>query len=194
MAERRAATSWLSEHVIVAIVGAVGAFLVAVVGLIGVLGSSGGGDGDDGTDTPTPHPKQQPVILIRETAFTALEDGEVEIRVAGSVRDFPPTDRLYAIARPSVLPDPPLWWVSEEVAPTLAGEWTARILAAVEPGQELRVSAVRVEALDTEPGPGPSATGPTRQGIREQLATLGPDAPAAREESRPLPAFAPPAP
>ena len=38
---------------------------------------------------------------------------------------------------------------------------------------------MRVEALDTEPGPGPSPTGPAGQGIREQLATLGPDAPAA---------------
>jgi hypothetical protein len=189
MAERRAATSWLSEHVIVAIIGAVGAVLVAVIGLVGVLDD--GGDGGDGKATPTPDPKQQPLILITETAFTALEDGEVEIRVAGSVSDFPPTDRLYAIARPSVLPDPPLWWVSEEVAPTLAGEWTARILAAIEPGQELRVSAVRVEALDTETGPGPSPTGPADLGIREQLATLGPDAPAVSEESRPLPAFAP---
>jgi hypothetical protein len=191
MAERRAATSWLSEHVIVAIVGAVGAVLVAVVGLVGVLSSGGGGDGDDEPGSPTPQPKQQPVILITETAFTALEDGEVEIRVAGSVHNFPPDDRLYAIARPSVLPDPPLWWVSEEVAPTLAGEWNARILAAVEPGQELRVSAVRVEAVATGPGAAPSATGPAGQGIREQLATLGPDAPAVSEESRPLPGFAP---
>jgi len=188
MAERRAATGWLSEHVIVAIIGAMGAVLVAVVGLIGVVGSGGGGDGD-GTNTPTPQPKQQPVILIRETAFTALEDGEVEIRVAGSVRDFPPADRLYAIARPSVLPDPPLWWVSEEVAPTLAGEWTARILAAVEPGQELRVSAVRVEAVDTEPGAGP--TTPTDADVREQLATRGPEAPGVTQESRPLPAIWP---
>jgi hypothetical protein len=192
MAERWAASTWLSEHVIAAIIGAVGAVLVAVIGLVGVLDD--GGDGGEGKATPTPDSKQQPLILIQETAFTALADGGVEIRVVGSVHNFPPDDRLYAIARPSVLPDPPLWWVSEEVAPTLAGEWNARILAAVEPGQELRVSAVRVEALDTETGPGPSPTGPAGQGIREQLATLGPDAPAAREESRPLPGFAPPAP
>lgn len=192
MAERWAASTWLSEHVIAAIIGAVGAVLVAVIGLVGVLG--GGGEGGDDKATPTPDAKQQPLILIQETAFTALADGGVEIQVTGSVMDFPPADRLYAIARPSVLPDPPLWWVSEEVAPTLAGEWTARILAAVEPGQELRVSAVRVEALDTETGPGATPTGPAGQSIREQLATLGPDAPAAREESRPLPAFAPPSP
>jgi hypothetical protein len=189
MAERWAASTWLSEHVIAAIIGAVGAVLVAVIGLVGVLDDGGGGG--ESKATSTPDSKQQPLILIQETAFTALADGGVEIRVAGSVHNFPPDDRLYAIARPSVLPDPPLWWVSEEVAPTLAGEWNARILAAVEPGQELRVSAVRVEALDTETGPGPSPTGPAGQGIREQLATLGPDAPAAREESRPLPAFAP---
>lgn len=182
MAERWAASTWLSEHVIAAIIGAVGAVLVAVIGLVGVLGGGSGG-GDDKT-TPTPDSKQQPLILIQETAFTALTDGGVEIRVTGVVRDFPPDDRLYAIARPSVLPNPPLWWVSDEIAPTLAGEWTARIMAAVEPGEELRVSAVRVEA----PGPGaiPTATGPTDQGIRERLATRGPEAPGVTQESRPL--------
>jgi len=187
MAERWAASTWLSEHVIAAIIGAVGAVLVAVIGLVGVLGD--GGDGGDDKATPTPDSKQQPLILIQETAFTALADGGVEIRVTGSVMDFPPADRLYAIARPSVLPEPPLWWVSEEVAPTLAGEWTARILAAVEPGQELRVSAVRVEAVDTEPGAGP--TTPTDADVREQLATRGPEAPGVTQESRPLPAIWP---
>ena len=124
MAERWAASTWLSEHVIAAIIGAVGAVLVAVIGLVGVLGD--GGEGGDDKATPTPDSKQQPLILIQETAFTALADGGVEIQVTGSVMDFPPADRLYAIARPSVLPDPPLWWVSEEVAPTLASSMTRR--------------------------------------------------------------------
>ena len=171
------------------------------MGLIGVLGSGNGGGGNERTASPTPQQHQQPQILIRETSFTAAADGEVEINVAGSVKDFPPADRIYAIARPVVLPDPPMWWVSDEVSPNLGGDWTAQIRAAVEPGQELRVSAVRVESLDLEPNPEPGGpTGPgdptpaPEQDVREQLATLGPEAPAVSQESPPLPALAPPAP
>jgi hypothetical protein len=178
MASHRESTgAWKSEQVIVALVSGVAVVLVAIIGLVGVLG------GNDGFETRT----VEPLILIRETAFTAHSRGEVEIRVTGIVRDFPPEDRLYAIAKPAAVASPTSWWVSQEVEPNLGGDWVAHVLAAAEPGRELSVSAVRIQA-----GYSPRAYGEPPEpaalsaDIRTELQRFGPDEPGVRGASAPL--------
>ena len=87
MANRREVTgAWKSEQVVAAVVSGVAVVLVAIIGLVGLLG--------DDTATPV-----EPEILIRETAFVARSSGEVEIRVAGTVKDFPPKPGSTAVVR-----------------------------------------------------------------------------------------------
>jgi hypothetical protein len=176
MAESRRTPGWKTEHVIVAVIGGVAAVLVAVIGLIGV--SIGGGDSGDETHTEDQESRLEPRILIDETTFVVRRDGQVEIRVAGTVIDFRGDDRLYAIAKPASSSTPAQWWVSREVEPNLNEEWAAVILAFAEPGQELRVSAVRVRGIN-------SAAPVTEAEIRASLSKLGPESPFVWGESPP---------
>jgi hypothetical protein len=206
MAKKRAITGgWTSQQVMVAVIGGVAAVVVAVIGLVGVLANGGGRDDSKATPTPTVPMtplKTVPVpeILIRETAFASLPSGEVEIRVSGRVRNFERQDRLYAIAKPTSSVSPTGWWVSQEVAPSLGGDWVAQIQAAAKPGQELAVSAVRIPAEAYAPRPGAVAPGPplTESEIRASLQARGPDAPLVRNQSPPsiaaVPALPPPTP
>ena len=186
MASGRESTgAWKSEQVVAAVVSGVAVVLVAIIGLVGVLG------GNDGSDTESNSAKEaspvEPLILIRETAFAARSSGEVEIRVTGIVRDFPPKDRLYAIAKPVSLEGPTLWWVSQEVEPSLGGDWVAHVLAAAEPGWELSVSAVRVPAgyspyaYEKQPEPAELSAN-----IRTELQKFGPAEPGVRGVAAPL--------
>jgi hypothetical protein len=161
--ETRERSGWKSDQVLVAVVGGVALVLAAVV--TGILTRGSGSGQDHGA----------PSIIIRETTFGALPSGKVQIRVVGSVRDFLPADRLYAIAQPVAVKS---WWVSDQVAPTLAGTWEASIEAAPEPGQQLRVSAVRVAGDVLTPLP--HATSPS-SGSGTSAPSTRPTAPASRD-------------
>jgi hypothetical protein len=128
--------AWNSEHVAAAIVAAIAAVLVAAIGLLG--------QEDDDSET------SEPKISIGDFVFFPQPNGDVKIQVTGTVADFPPEDRIYAVAEPTPIVKP-IWWVSQRVAPTLDGTWVAEILASAAPGQEVRVYAVRVP--NTGPGP-----------------------------------------
>jgi len=148
---KRGPTSrWKSEQVIIAVIGGVVAIVVAVLGPIGVLG----GDDQDpaGGTSPSILKTGTPQILISTTTFEARSDGSVEIGVIGTVLNFGPDDRLYAVAQP---PAKTSWWVSHEVSPTLGGDWVAQIVATAQTGQQLKVFAVRIPSESYEP---PDAT------------------------------------
>jgi len=159
MAGKNAGPSgWKSEHVAAAIVGAIAAVLVAAISLLGREGDS---------------EKPDPTISIGDFVFFPQPSGDVRIQVSGTVANFRAGDRLYAIAEPTPIVQP-IWWVSQQVAPTLDGTWVAQILAAATPGQELRVYAVRVPNAAADPlsvtppasqsqtpSPTTSPTGPT---------------------------------
>jgi hypothetical protein len=149
-------SGWKSEHVAAAIVAAVAAVLVAGIGLLG-----------SGSDSE----KTEPKISIGDFRFFPVSSGDIRIQVTGTVADFRAGDRLYAIAEPSPV-EKKIWWVSQQVAPTLDGTWIAQILAQAAPGQQLRIYAVRVPAgpdptsdsqpasQSNSPDPTTSATGP----------------------------------
>ena len=147
MTMKRGPTSgWKTEQVIIAVIGGVVAIVVAVIGLVGVLG----GDDQDpaGGTSPSILKTGTPQILISTTTFAARPDGSVEIGVIGTVLNFGPHDRLYAVAQPSAVTS---WWVSHEVSPTLGGDWVAQIVATTQPGQQLKVFAVRIAAESYSP-------------------------------------------
>ncbi|MFL6130281.1 MAG: hypothetical protein ACJ73E_14605 [Mycobacteriales bacterium] len=170
--ETRRRSGWASDQAIVAIIGGLALVLAAVV--TGVLANRDGG---------AEQQHGEPSIIIRATTFGLLPGGKVLIRVTGEVTDFPPADRVYAIAQPM---DVKSWWVSDQVAPTLAGTWEASIEASPKQGQQLRVSAVRVsgdvlspppQATDTGSGtgtPSPRPSAPTRADIESDLRSNGP--------------------
>lgn len=168
MPKERGSTPWKSQQVRAAIIAGVATVLVALIGLVGVVVTN------DGADNEAP----EPTILIHEATF-APRGVEVEVNVRGTVRDFPPADRLYAIAKPTSTAEPAMWWVSEETSPNLAGEWAARILAQSGPGDELTVLAVRVPANVYEAVQGILPGLPDREltdaEILERLGRLGPE-------------------
>jgi hypothetical protein len=167
MAKERGSTPWKSQHVQAAIIAGAATVLVALIGLVGVVVTKDGADNS----------AAEPTILIHEATF-APHGAEVEVNVRGTVRDFPPADRLYAIAKPALTAEPARWWVSEETSPNLAGEWTARILAQSGPGDELTVLAVRIPANVDEAviGVSPATNRElTDAEILERLGRLGPE-------------------
>jgi len=152
MTMKRGPTSrWKSEQVIIAVIGGVVAIVVAVLGLIGVLGGDDQGPAG-GTSPSILKSGGTPQILISTTTFEARSDGSVEIGVIGTVLNFGPDDRLYAVAQP---PAKTSWWVSHEVSPTLGGDWVAQIVATAQAGQQLKVFAVLILSESYEP---PDAT------------------------------------
>ena len=170
MSARRGLTTWLSENVIVAVIGGVAAVAVAALGLVGVMTTDRDGD---------PPPRLEPMIVIRETSFKQLPEGQLEIRVAGWEKDFGPKDRLYAIAKEVTAT---VWWVSREVVPGIDGEWVALINARDVLGKELTVFAVRIPGETYSPIPGispvpePVASSAARKEIEDNLRAAGPAA------------------
>jgi hypothetical protein len=169
MSARRGLTTWLSENVIVAVIGGVAAVAVAALGLVGVMS----------TDRDRRPPRLEPMIVIRETSFKRLPEGQLEIRVAGWEKDFGPKDRLYAIAKEVTAT---VWWVSGEVVPGIDGEWVALINARDVLGKELTVFAVRIPGETYSPIPGispvpaPDASSAARKEIEDDLRAAGPAA------------------
>jgi hypothetical protein len=158
-----------SEQVQAAAIGAVAAILVAVIGLIGVWLTTRSGDASQPTPTPSAHtPDATPEIRILGTTFALRKGGGIAISVTGTVRHFPPSERLYAVAKPATSPDPDFFWASREVAPDLEGSWVARIVADAQPGERVRVFALRYD-----PGQGGAAS-PAQ--ARAAIVADGPDA------------------
>gem|GEM_PF-2303079 len=168
MAGKNAGPSgWRSEHVAAAIVGAIAAVLVAAISLLGREGDS---------------EKPDPTISIGDFVFFPQPSGDVRIQVSGTVANFRAGDRLYAVAEPTPIVQQ-IWWVSQQVAPTLDGTWVAQILAAATPGQELRVYAVRVPNVAADPI---SVTPPASQS-QTPSPTTPPTGPTATADRNPEP-------
>ena len=186
-----------SEQVQVAAIGAAATVVVAVIGLLGIWLANGSGDSSTKSSTPTPTPTStaatpgEPEIRILGTSFALLERGGVKISVRGSVRDFPPSDRLYAVARLATDPNPTSWWVSDEVTPDLSGSWAARILADADPGETVSVFALRFDPVEAGAG-GVDAVSPEE--ARASLIESGPGAVGAHGDDRPVLDAVPPPP
>lgn len=184
-----------SEQIQVAAIGAAATVVVAVIGLIGIWLANGSGDSSTKSSTPTPTSTAatpgEPEIRILGTSFALLERGGVKISVRGSVRDFPPSDRLYAVARLATDPNPTSWWVSHEVTPDLSGSWAARILADADPGETVSVFAVRFDPVEAGAG-GVDAVSPEE--ARASLIESGPDAVGAHGDDPPVLDAVPPPP